>query len=348
MTAFCRTGRNLVGMVLALAVACFGSAQQSPAAAQEPFAGKTIELIVANTVGGGYDQYARVIARHMGKHLPGRPSFVVRNMPGAGGARAANHLFNIAPRDGTTIALFTREVALAPLLAPNPAAYQFKAREFNWIGSPQQDLGLMIVSAKSPAQTIDEMKSKPAVMSGTGPGSGPSMFPLLLNAVLGTKLKVVPGYPGSQEALLAVENGEVDGHVSGGSSAAFRGRINPLVEKGELKVLLQLGMTRDPDYAAPLVLDIVKDEKDRQLLELAFTPQYLGRPLAAPPGLPPGLVTILRDAFDATMKDADFLAEANAQKLDLNPVKGSEIESIVARVYDLPDDLIRRASSLGK
>ena len=340
--------RALAAATLALAATGLGVMPDVPAVAQESFAGKTIELIVANTVGGGYDQYARVIARHMGKHLPGNPGFVVRNMPGAGGARAANHLFNIAPRDGTTIALFTREVALAPLLAPSPTAYQFKAREFNWIGSPQQDLGLMIVSAKSPAQSLDEMKSKTAVMSGTGPGSGPSMFPLLLNAVLGTKLKVVPGYPGSQEALLAVENGEVDGHVSGGSSAAFRGRINPLVEKGELKVLLQLGMTRDPDYLAPLVLDLVKDPKDRQLLELAFTPQYLGRPLAAPPGLPANLVTTLRDAFDATMRDKDFLAEAQAQKLDLNPVKGREIESIVARVYDLPADLIHRASSLGK
>ncbi|MBX9738979.1 MAG: hypothetical protein K2X62_02855 [Beijerinckiaceae bacterium] len=320
----------------------------SGALAQDVYPAKSIEMIVANTVGGGYDQYARVVARHMGKHISGKPSIIVRNMPGAGGARAANYLANVAARDGSVIALFTREVALAPLLAPSPTAYQFKAEEFGWIGSPQQDLGLMIVSAKAPATTLEAMKTRQVVMSGTGPGSGPSMFPLMLNEVLGTRFKVVPGYPGSQEALLAVENGEVDGHVSGGSSAAFRGRINPLVAQGQMHVLLQLGMTKDPAYPAPLVLDLVTDGRDRQLLELAFTPQYLGRPLAAPPGLPAAVLQTLRTAFDATMKDPDFLAEAQAQQLDLNPVTGQEIADILRRVYQLPDDLIQRANSLGK
>jgi tripartite-type tricarboxylate transporter receptor subunit TctC len=318
------------------------------ASAAEGPAAKNVEFIVANTAGGGYDQYARVVARHIGRHLPGKPSVVVRNMPGAGGVRAANYLANIPPRDGSVIAMFTREAALEPLLSPSPTAYQFKAEDFNWIGSPQQDLGLMIVNAKSPAQTLDEMKQKQIVMSGTGPGSGPTTFPLVLNEVLGTKFKIVAGYPGSQEALLAVENGEVDGHVSGGSSAAFRGRIDPMVANGTLKVLLQLGMTKDPAYAAPLAVDVVSEPRDRQLLELVFTPQYLGRPVAAPPGVPPATVDALRGAFDETMRDPEFLLEASAQKLDLNPVSGQQIADILKRVYALPPAMIARVTSLNK
>lgn len=316
-------------------------------AAADVFAAKSVEMIVANTAGGGYDQYARVVARHMGSHLPGKPNIIVRNMPGAGGVRAANYLFNLPARDGSVIALFTREAPLAPLLLPSTSAYQFKAEGFNWLGSPQQDLGLMIVNTKA-ATNLEQMKQKQLIMSGTGPGSGPTTFPLLLNQVLGTRFKVVAGYPGSQEALMAVETGEADGHVSGGSSAAFRARIAPMIEKGQLNVLLQLGMSRDPDYAAPLVLDLVTEPKDRQLLELAFTPQYLGRPMAAPPGVPAAIVATLRKAFDDTMRDEAFLAEARAQKLDLNPVTGAQIEAILKRVYAMPAELVARAIDLNK
>ncbi len=321
------------------------SAQSS--LASDVFPAKSVEMIVANTAGGGYDQYARLVARHFGQNLPGRPSVIVRNMPGAGGVRAANYLFNIPARDGSVIALFTREAALAPLLLPSQGAYQFKAEEFNWIGSPQQDLGLLLVTTKA-ASNLEQAKQRQLVMSGTGAGSGPTTFPILLNQVLGTRFKVVAGYPGSQEALMAVENGEADGHVSGGSSAAFRARIDPLIDKGQLQVLMQLGMSRDPAYSAPLALDLVKEARDRQLLELAFTPQYLGRPIAAPPGVPPQIVATLRRAFEQTMQDPNFLSEARAQKLDLNPVTGTQIEDILKRVYAMPPELIARAIELGK
>ena len=320
-----------------------------PARASEVYAGKTIELIVANTVGGGYDQYGRIVARHFGRLIPGQPTLVVRNMPGAGGARAANYMATIPPRDGTVLAMLTREVALAPLLAPNPAAYQFKADQFNWIGSPQQDLGLLLLTDKAPAQTIEQLRTRPVVMSGTGPGSGPSTFPLVLNELLGFRMKVVPGYPGSQEALLAMENGEADGHVSGGSSAGFRGRINPMAAQGKLKVLMQLGMTKDPAYPeAPLIFDLVQDDRSRQLLELIFTPQYLGRPLIAPPGLAPERAALLRFAFNATMHDEAFLADARMQQLDIAPVTGEQIADVIKRVYSLPPELIERANQLGK
>jgi tripartite-type tricarboxylate transporter receptor subunit TctC len=328
-------------MLLAVATA--------PAKAQDFYRGKSIDIIVATSPAGGYDQYARLLARHMGKHIPGNPSFVVQNMPGAGGVRAANYLYNVARKDGTVFAIINRETALIPLLEPGRSGYQFKTQDFNWIGSPQQELGLLILSAKSPAQTLAELKQKTVAVSGTGPGTAPSVYPLVLNEVLGTKFKVVEGYPGSQEALLAVENGEVDGHVSGGSSAAFRGRINPWLAKGQAKVIMQLGFTKDDAYSsAPLVFDLVQTERDRQLFELMFTPQLIGRPFLAPPGLPADRVTTLRAAFDQTMKDAEFLAEARKAQMDINPVSGEDIHKLLARVFALPADLVERARAIVK
>jgi tripartite-type tricarboxylate transporter receptor subunit TctC len=311
---------------------------------------KSIEINVGNSAGGGYDQYARTIARHLPRFLPGQPVVIVKNMPGAGGARAANFLASAAaPRDGSVLALLTREVALAPLLAPQQASYQFKAQELNWIGSPLQDVGLFIVNSAASAQSLEALKTQFITVAGTGPGSGPSTFPHVLNDVLGLKLKVVPGYPGSQEALLAVEKGEADGHISGGSSAAFRNRVNPLIAEKKLKMLLQLGMIKDQEYPdVPLIFDFVKDKGTRELLEIIFAPQFLGRPIAAPPGVAPARVAELRAAFDALMKDPDFIEDARRQRMDLLHVTGFDIERTINKIYNLPPALIARAVALSK
>jgi tripartite-type tricarboxylate transporter receptor subunit TctC len=335
----------VIGSLLLMALS-FGVAV--PAAfAQAGLAGKTIELHVANTVGGGYDQYARTIARHISKHIPGNPAIIIKNVPGAGGARAANFLFNVAPRDGTTIAMLTREIPYGPLLTPNPEAYKFKAEEFNWIGSPQQDLGLMLIRTRA-AKTLDDLKSREVQMSGMGPATLSAMFPLMLNQMLGTQFKIVNGYPGSVESVMAVERGEVEGHASSGSSAAFRARIQPMIDRGELQVLMQLGMQKDPAYTAPLVFELVSNPSDRQLLELLFAPQYAGRPLVAPPGLAADLVASFRSAFDATMKDPDFIKDAQTQKLELNPVTGQQIADKLSQVYKLPAELVRKVSAMSK
>jgi len=329
----------------ALLVCLIGSV---PALALEPL--KSIEINVANSPGGGYDQYARTIARHLPRFLPGQPVVLVKNMPGAGGARAANFLAGGGvPRDGSVLALLTREVALAPLLAPNQASYQFKAQELNWIGSPLQDVGLFIINHSAPAQSLEEMKTKVVTLAGTGPGSGPSTFPHVLNDVLGLKLKVVPGYPGSQEALLAVEKGEADGHISGGSSAAFRHRVNPMIADKKAKMLLQLGMVKDHEYPdVPLIFELVKDPATQQLLEVIFAPQFLGRPIAAPPGVPKERVAELRAAFDAVLKDPEFLEDAKRQRMDINHVSGEKIEAMIAKIYSLPPALIARAVALSQ
>lgn len=321
----------------------------SSALAQDFYKGKTIELIVASPPGGGYDQYARTVARHMGRFIPGEPSFVVQNMPGASSIRAANFLYNVARKDGTVMGVLFREVALVPLLEPGNVNPQFKATAFNWIGSPQQELGLLIINSKSPAQTLEDLKKVQINVSSTGPGSAPFVFPRVLNELLGTKFKIVEGYPGSQEALLAVEQGEVDGHVSGGSSASLRARIDPWIERGEAKVLLQMGFRKEEAYAsAPLVFDLVKDEQDRRLLELVFTPQLMGRPFVAPPGVPKERVALLREAFDKVMGDKAFLADAARQKMEVAPVKGIEINALLEKVYASPEALIERARKVVK
>ncbi len=333
--------------VALLLAACLAVAPAAAQTAIEPL--KSIEINVANAPGGGYDQYARVIARYLPRHLPGAPTIVVKNMPGAGGARAANFMASVAPRDGSVLALLTREIALAPLLAPNQASYQFKAQELNWIGSPLQDVGLFVINTAAPAQTLAQLKTMQISVAGTGPGSGPTTFPHVLNEVLGLKLKVVAGYPGSQEALLAVEKGESDGHISGGSSAAFRNRINPLIADGKMKMLMQLGMTKDQEYPdAPLIFDLVSNPETRKLLELIFAPQYLGRPIVAPPGVPAARVAELRRAFDAVLADPEFLSEAAKQRMDINHVSGADLARMIDKVHGYPADLIKRATALAQ
>jgi tripartite-type tricarboxylate transporter receptor subunit TctC len=319
-----------------------------PTQADEFYRGKSIDVIVASAPGGGYDLYARLLARYMSRSLPGNPTFVVQNMPGAGGVRATQFLFNVAPKDGTVIGVIPREAPLIPLLEPDKGV-QFNAAEFNWIGSPQQELGLLIVNSRSPAQTLQELRQKSIVVSATGPGAAPSVFPRILNDVLGTKFKVVDGYAGSQEALLAVEKGEVDGHVSGGSSSGFRGRIDPWIANGQAKVLLQLGFRKDDAYPlAPLALDLVQNADDRQLLELVFSPQLVGRPFIAPPGLPPERVALLQASFDQTMENPEFLAEAKRLQMEVNPVRGDDIKKLLQRVYAMPAGLIERAKKAVK
>jgi tripartite-type tricarboxylate transporter receptor subunit TctC len=337
-TAMKRTGRTWVILLAMLLVPIAW-----PAQADDFYRGKTIDVIVASAPAGGYDLYARLLGRHMGKYLPGNPTFVVQNMPGAGGVRAAQFLSNVARKDGTVIGVITREAPLIPLLEPDKGV-QFNAAAFNWIGSPQQEIGLLIVNARAPAQTLDELKQKPITVSATGPGTAPSVFPRILNDVLGTRFKVIDGYAGSQEALFAVEKGEVDGHVSGGSSSGFRARIDPWIAKGQARILMQMGFRKTDAYAqAPLALDLVADGDDRRLLELVFSPQLMGRPFVAPPGLPPEHVALLQAAFDRTMRDPEFLAEAQKQQLEINPVGGAEIGRLIERVYGMPSGLIERA-----
>jgi tripartite-type tricarboxylate transporter receptor subunit TctC len=321
-----------------------------PATAQSVadfYRGKRLTLVTSASVGGGYDQYARLIARHLARHIAGEPSIIVQNMVGAEGLRAANFLYNVAPQDGSVIGGLSRNTGLAPFYDFNNAAIQFDVRKFHWLGSPQQEIGLFILSARSGAGSIGDLRQREITVSSTARNSPSSVYSRILNATTGTRLKPIEGYEGSQACLMAVERGEVDGHVSGGSSAPFRARIAPWLARGEAKVIMQMGMARDAAFAeVPTALEVVSAPADRQLFEIAFTEQVMGRPFVLPPGVPRDRVTALRSAFDATMKDPVFLDDARLQHAEIDPVGGEAINALLERVYAAPPEAAARIREL--
>ena len=222
----------LITALLALAGAMLATAQVEAQTPAEFYKGKRIALITSASVGGGYDQYARFLAKHMPRFIPGNPTIVVQNMPGADGIRAANHLYKVAAQDGMVIGGLSRNTGLIHFYDPNNASVQFDARKFHWLGSPQQEIGLFILRRESGAKSIDDLKRIEVTASSSARAAPTSIYPRMLNSLYGTKIKVVEGYPGSQESLLAMERNEVHSHVSGGSSAALRARIAPLLKSG--------------------------------------------------------------------------------------------------------------------
>jgi tripartite-type tricarboxylate transporter receptor subunit TctC len=336
---------RIVGFLAILFAA--GAAQaQTPA---DFYRGKQITLITSASVGGGYDGYARILAKYMPKYIPGNPTIVVQNMPGADGLRAANYLYNVAARDGSIIGGLARNNGLAHFYNPQNDTVQFDARKFIWLGSPQQEIGLFVLRTEKGAKTIDDLKRIEVTSSSTARNSPSSIYARMLNELYGTKIKPVEGYAGSQDALLAVERNETDAHISGGSSAQFRNRIRPMLNDGRAKIALQMGVARDPEFPdVPTAIEIMPTAEGKQLFEIAFAEQVMGRPFVLPPGVPPERAKALRDAFDAAVKDPDLLADAKAQKMEIDPVSGAAINELLDRVYAAPAQLAKRLSDMAK
>jgi tripartite-type tricarboxylate transporter receptor subunit TctC len=329
----------IVGGLL-LAAAAVQAYAQTPA---EFYQGKRLTLITSASVGGGYDQYARLLAKHMPRFIPGNPSIVVQNMVGADGIRAANYLYKVAAQDGSVIGGLSRNNGLMHFYDPNNASVQFDARKFHWLGSPQQEIGLFVLRMESGAKSIDDLKRIEVTASSTARNAPTSIYPRMLNSLYGTKIKVVEGYPGSQESLLAMERNEVDSHVSGGSSAAFRARIAPLLKKDQARIILQMGMVRDAEYPdIPTAIEIMPTPEGKQLFETAFAEQVMGRPFVLPPGVPADRVKFLRDAFDAVLKDPELLKDAKSQRMEIDPVTGAAINALLDRVYAAPPEIAAR------
>lgn len=333
--------------ILALAILADGPAASFGQSVAEFYKDRKIKYILGSAGGGGYDVYSRTVTKHMGKHIPGNPTFLIQNMPGAGGVVAANYLYNVSPRDGSEVGMTGRASAIEPLINPADKSTKFVATKFNWIGTPQQEIGMLLVWQPSPIQTMADLKKHELTVSSTGRAAATSVYPRLLNNMFGTKFKVIEGYKSSQEGLFAMEKGEVKGHSSGGSSAAFRNRVEPWVKEGKVKILLQVSLEKDPAYPdVPLITEMATTDTERQILELVLTQQVMGRPILAPPDVPADRVKALRDAFDATMKDPEFLAEAKKQKLEVNPVGGAQINALLERVYATPKDVTNRVAEL--
>jgi tripartite-type tricarboxylate transporter receptor subunit TctC len=310
------------------------------------YAGKTLTIVVGFTPGGGYDLNARAIGRFLGNHIPGNPKVIIQNMPGAGSLTSINYLSNIAAKDGTVLATFSRGIMFEPLMG-NKAA-QFDPRKLNWIGSPSRETNLVFVRDDTPFKTFDDLKAKEMVVATTGGGADTATFPLIVNAIFNTKMKIVSGYPGATETLLAIERGEADGMA--GLSWGFVKASRPAwVKDKKIRILLQLALTRAPDLPdVQTAMDLVGDAADRQLLELFLARLTIAWPLAAPANVPADRIAILKQAFVATMNDPEYRAEAQKVGLDVDPVSGEEIAKILESVYASPEPVITRARILSE
>lgn len=310
------------------------------------FAGKQIRVLIGySPTGFGYDTYGRLLARHMSKYLPGNPTLVPQNRPGAGSLNLTNYLFNAAPKDGTEIALVGRGVAMEPLLGGSTS--KFEAPKFAWIGSMNNEVAGFFVRQPGPVKNIDEaLKGATVQVGSTGAGGDQHAFAAALNALLGTKLKAVAGYPGTQEIMLAVERGELDGIVGYSWSVAKSGNKTQL-DEGTLKIILQLALSKHKELPnVPLVTDYVKSPEDRQVLEMIFARQSMGRPVVAPPGVDPRVVDVLRKALAETMRDPQFIADGAKIGLELNFVGGAEVQELVERLYRSSPQVVSRARTI--
>src|SRR5262245_3741274 len=313
------------------------------------FRGKRINMYVSSTVGGGYDQYARSLAKHIVRYIPGNPTAVVQNMVGAEGIKAANYLYTVAPQDGTAIGGLSRNIGLVQLYEAGNPAITFDARKMQWLGSPQQEVGTGIFSTKKGLRTIDDLKTREVTAASTSRNAPTSVYPRMLNALYGLKIKVIEGYPGSPESLIAFERGEVEAYVSGGTGAPTLARMVAQVESGAGQVFVQMGMKRQPRFPdVPTAIDLVSDPDSKRMFEIVFTDQVMGRPFVVAPGVPADRVAALRTAFDATMKDQEFLADAKKQRMEIDPVSGAEINALLERVYTAPPAVIARIRELVK
>jgi tripartite-type tricarboxylate transporter receptor subunit TctC len=318
----------------------------SAATAQTPtgaFAGKTVTMIIGFGPGGGYDLWARVVARHIGKHLPGNPTVAPQNMEGAGSYRAANFIYNVAPKDGTTIAAIARDAALGPLTGA-PGA-QFDATKFSWLGTPAIETNICIAYHTASVKTVHDLTEKELVVADTGPGTGTRSYPKALNDILGMKFRIVGGYPSSADVFLAMERGEVQGICESLDSVKIR--RPDWIPSGTVSVLFQGGTKPNPELKdVPFVVDLAQKPDDKQAIEFLYAGQGIGRPFIAPQNLPPDRLKMLRDAFDATMKDPEFIAEAGLRKLTLDPEDGEHLEALIKKTYATPNLIIDRIAKL--
>jgi len=304
---------------------------------------RAVDLYIGYSVGGGYDIYARLLARHMSRHLPGNPTVVPRNMEGAGSLRLANWLAKAAPRDGSAFGTIGRAIAFEPLFGEQGA--QFKGTDFGWIGSANDEVSVCAAWGKTGITRFEDFYAREVFVGGTGGNSDTDTFPKALNSILGTKLKLVTGYPGGNDITLALQRGEVQARC-GWSWSSIKTNHPAWVKDGTLRILAQLSLEKHPDLPqVPLIIDMVKTPEQRSVLRLVFAGQVMGRPFLAPPGVPPERLAALRKAFMATMQDPAFLAEAEKIKLEIRPVPGEAVQKLVAEVYASPPEVVKKAAT---
>jgi tripartite-type tricarboxylate transporter receptor subunit TctC len=302
----------------------------------------TVSLLIGFNTGGGYDTTGRLVARHMNRHIPGTPTLVVKNMPGAGSLNAANRIFNVSPKDGTEFGLFAGSIALDPLIGGTPA--KFDARKFTWLGSPNTDVSVCISWHDTPFKALDDVLAR-EMITGTA-GTSTLSFPTAMNAVLGTKFKLIKGYNGTKDLNLAMERGEIQGFCGTFLDSVKTSNPEWLRDK-TINIMVQMALKKSPELPdTPFIMDYAKNDDDRRVLQLIFAWLGMPRAFAAPPGLPADRAAALRAAFDATARDPAFVADAAKLGVTIDPVGAAEIDALLQAAYRTPKPLIERAYQL--
>jgi len=315
----------------------------SPASAQSVadfYKGKSVTLAISFPPGGGYDLYARILGRHMGKHIPGNPNIVPQNMPGSGGLRVAQYFNAAAPKDGSMFGTFTRMTHIAPLYDP---AQKYDAAKFTWLGAITDAVSVCVTWHTSPVKTWNDWLTTPTTFGGTGPGGEVDIFTSVYKNVFGAQVRLAAGYTGTGPAMLAIERGEIDG-ICGIDWTTLKAQRPHWIEKKQINVLVQTAFRKDPDLPdVPLIMDLTKDPEKLQILKLYVSSHEFARPFAAPPGVPADRAAALIAAFEATTKDPAFLAETAKHQMEVAPVSGERLAGMLTELYNTPDAILAKA-----
>jgi tripartite-type tricarboxylate transporter receptor subunit TctC len=329
--------------LLAIVAGGDASAQTAGESAADFYRGKSLNIVVGHEAGTGYDFFGRTLARHITRHLAGNPGAVPQNMPGAGGTRAANWLYNVAAKDGTVVSVLAPETALKPIFGD--AAANYDPAKFTWIGNMDESIATCTVSARSGIISVEQLLAREAVFGATGIAAPTSKFAYALVNFLGAKIKVVQGYKGSNDLRIALNRGEIEG-ACGPSHSTLKTQWKDDIDSGRIRVLVQFGLNKLADLKdAAHIYDYAKSKEDREVFDVAFGPHVLGRPVLAPPGVPAERAAALRLAFMRTMQDAELLGETSKLGLEIRPASGAEVEALVARFASFPKSVIERATA---
>ena len=337
--------RQTAGLVVAVA----GAVLATPAAAADYYAGKTIELVVGGDAGGGYDIYARTLARHLGRHIPGNPTVVVKNMPGAGSSRAGVYISTVAPKDGTSIGAMMPGAIIGPLLDDKPNL-QFDPTKVLYVGTADSGVRVCTTYETSKIKTFEDAQRQKTVLGASSAGGATRDYGYLHNHTAGTKFEIVTGYKGTVDIALAMERGEVDG-MCGWDWSSVKSQKSDWVRDKKLNLLAQVSLEPLPELTemgVPHIWSFVPNADDRRVAELVVSQQVFQRSYIAPPGTPAGPIEILRTAFDETMKDPAFLADAEKMKISISPLAGAKVQDLIAKLYATPRDFVERAKNVIK
>ena len=340
--------RTIAALAAFLAVnGTTASAQTASAdAVAEFYRGKTVRLVIGYGPGGGYDVYGKVLARFLGEHIPGKPTVIAQNMPGAGSRNAANWLYKVAPKDGTILAVLSQATPADQALGQ--PGIQFDVRNFNWIGNMVVVNNIMITWAESGVRTIDDAKKRPIAIGATGASSPSVLYPTVSNNLFGTQFKIVSGYPGGGDIMIALERREVDGRGSD-SWASLKANNPAWIKEGKINILFQVGPRREPDLPdPPLLTELAQNEEQKQILEVVSGDAAVGRPVLTTPDVPADRLRALRKAFDDTMRDPTFREAAKKANMYFNPIGGEELQQIVGRIVSPSPQVIERVNEVIK